>query len=373
MPELVLTDTERRTLANLSIPRPIPNLYHELRVDPYTMEPESEKDLLKLLESLADEGWAMKLGEFEDSAKLAHAMQDEKAKLFSERLKVRGEEWRLKGEQWVLTQAGLEKMHQPVDERPRLTTGELRSLITEQAQYVRHNTDDYHFQGSVFDQREDHGPLAGGVLLDKKTGEPFEGDAGPTLLGVAGHWQGREDRPLPWLLPEEYLNWCKLVIEDHEGAWGKGEADELRKAVPNMGGVGWTTNYSNTIIDAENQKGTITAAAPWYMALSILAFTDADTGTTADDGTHKPTYTGYARKSVAAADMNAAASGSANNLNAIIFAACSAGSSAIVAFGNCDALTLSLLRKYGTCASTTVSTTQTPAQFAGAAYTTTAD
>jgi hypothetical protein len=207
MPELVLTDTERRTLANLSIPRPIPNLYHELRVDPYTMEPESEKDLLKLLESLADEGWAMKLGEFEDSAKLAHAMQtsrramplqDEKAKLFSERLKVRGEEWRLKGEQWVLTQAGLEKMHQPVDERPRLTTGELRSLITEQAQYVRHNTDDYHFQGSVFDQREDHGPLAGGVLLDKKTGEPFEGDAGPTLLGVAGHWQGREDRPLPW-------------------------------------------------------------------------------------------------------------------------------------------------------------------------------
>ena len=107
------------------------------------------------------------------------------------------------------------------------------------------------------------------------------------------------------------------------------------------------------------------------MALVIVALTDSDTGTTTGDGTHVPTYTGYARKSVAGTDMNAGSGtgGSVTNANAIIFAACTAGSSTIVGFGNTSASTNGTLRKFGTCTSTTVSTTQTPAQFAAGVYT----
>jgi hypothetical protein len=175
------------------------------------------------------------------------------------------------------------------------------------------------------------------------------------------------------MLPEEYAAWLKATLDGVRAREGEKAANALAKKAPMAGGAGWTDAYENIIVDAENQKATVTAAAPWYQALSILAFSDADTGTIADDGTHKPTYTGYGRISVAAADMGSSAAGSAANANALIGAACTAGSSVIVAFGNCSAATLGTLRKYGTCASTTVSTTQTPPQFAVAAYTTSAD
>jgi hypothetical protein len=373
MPVEVLTDTERRTLANLSIPRSVANLHHELRIDPHTSEPQDERAMAKLLDELQARGWVKNLGEHDDAAHMIARAQDlksvmdipdEKAQLFSVRLQRDDQAWRLRGDQWMLTNEGVAKLHEPVDERPRLTTSELESLIATQAKYIV----DHPLEGSIHDQAKDVGPArAGGRLIDPQTGEPYTGDLGPRLLGVAGYWNGREDRPLPWMLEEEFTHWVKLVTDDHEAAWGE------RPRLPQIGGAGWTDLYENTIIDAENQKATITSAAPWYMCLSILAFTDADTGTTADDGTHKPTYTGYARKSVAAADMNSAAAGSAANANAIIFAACTAGTSNIVAFGNCDAATVGLLRKYGTCATTTVSTTQTPAQFAAGAYSSSAD
>jgi hypothetical protein len=141
------------------------------------------------------------------------------------------------------------------------------------------------------------------------------------------------------------------------------------------GASGYTDAYEVSLIDAENQKTALGAVVdPWYMALSILAFTDADTGTTADNGSHIPTYTGYARKSVAGTDMPAATSGSgqAANTSAIIFAACTAGTSTILACGNASASTVGTLRKWGDVASTVISTTQTPAQFAVGAYVTSA-
>jgi hypothetical protein len=146
-------------------------------------------------------------------------------------------------------------------------------------------------------------------------------------------------------------------------------------AGPLAGGSQFTDAYENMLLDAENQKTALGAVVdPWYMTLSIAAFSDIDTGTTAADGTHIPTYTGWARKSVAGTDMPAASGtgGSTANTSAIIFAACTAGTSAIIAFGNCSQLASGgTLRKFGTCSSTTVSTTQTPPQFAIGAYTTT--
>jgi hypothetical protein len=148
----------------------------------------------------------------------------------------------------------------------------------------------------------------------------------------------------------------------------------VRPIPPLAGGAsGYSDAYEVSLIDAENQKTALGAVVdPWFMALSILAFTDADTGTTADNGSHIPTYTGYARKSVAGTDMPAATSGSgqAANTSAIIFAACTAGTSTILAFANCVASTVGVLRKWGDCASTVVSTTQTPPQFAVGAYVT---
>jgi hypothetical protein len=164
------------------------------------------------------------------------------------------------------------------------------------------------------------------------------------------------------LLEHEFAAWFKQVADDCEQRWN------VRPKAPMSGGAsGYSDAYEVSLIDAENQKTALGAVVdPWYMALSILAFTDADTGTTADNGSHVPTYTGYARKSVAGTDMPAATSGSgqAANTSAIIFAACTNLTSTILAFANTSALTVGTLRKWGDCASTVVSTTQTPPQFA---------
>lgn len=331
MPVTSLSGLERRALANLSIPRNVTDLTSHLR--PYEKAPEADVDAL-LKGTLTDNGWAVNLGQHDDAAKLASLAQahdtamelpDEKAEIYARRMLRPDLAWRLGGDLWMLTADGLAELHRAPDDAPGpMTPSQVQAAVdTEWARTLTF---------------------------------PFE--PGVTSL-------------VDTLLPEEFEAWFIKVAAECERVWNVRPTHPL----PSMAGgaSGYSDAYEVSLIDAENQKTALGAVVdPWFMALSILAFTDADTGTTADNGTHIPTYTGYARKSVAGTDMPAASSGagSSANTSAIIFAACTAGTSTILACGNCVASTVGVLRKWGDVASTVISTTQTPAQFAIGAYTT---
>lgn len=328
MPVSVLSPLERRTLANLSIPRNVDDIVNHLH--PYEQASGEQVDEL-LRGTLTSNGWAVNLGQHDDPAKLAAKVQsnkramelpDEKAAIYSRRMLRPDLNWRINGDLWMLTEDGLAQLHAPPPDAPGpMTPTQVQATVD--AEWAR-------------------------VLT-----EPFK--PGKTSLVNA-------------LLEDEFKTWFTAVADECERVWN------VRPAAPMAGGAsGYSDAYEVSLIDAENQKTALGAVVdPWFMALSILAFTDADTGTTADNGTHIPTYTGYARKSVAGTDMPAASSGagSAANTSAIIFAACTAGTSTILACGNCSTSTVGTLRKWGDVASTVISTTQTPAQFAIGAYTT---
>jgi hypothetical protein len=112
----------------------------------------------------------------------------------------------------------------------------------------------------------------------------------------------------------------------------------------------------NKVLDHIFNDSAYSAPTP-YLALHTVVPTDSTTGTEA-------AYTGYARKAIAAADMSAAASGSKTNSNAITFDPCTAGTSTIIGWGIYDASTSGNLLVWGTCTSTVISTTQTPATIA---------
>lgn len=119
--------------------------------------------------------------------------------------------------------------------------------------------------------------------------------------------------------------------------------------------------WENAILDgAFGDPTTPTITAPTYLALCTVVPTDSSTGSTITEAS----YTGYARKSIAAADMSAASAGSKTNANAITFAACTSGSSTIIGWALCDASTVGNILYWGTTTSTVISTTQTPATVA---------
>lgn len=330
MPETVLSSLERRVLGNLSIPRNPTDLEAAVR----SHAPASREQIDALLRGvLSEQGWVVPLGTHDDPGKLASAVQknkdamelpDEKADIYSRRMTRDDLAWRMRGDLWMLSNEGLAQLHAPLpDEPPPMTPSQVQGAVdTEWARVHR----DKFVQGKT-------------TLADK-------------------------------LLEDEFIAWFQQVADDCERRWN------VRPIAPVAGGSsGWSDAYEVSILDQENQKTAIGAVVdPWYMALSILAFTDADTGTTADNGTHIPTYTGYARKSVAGSDMPAATSGagSAANTSAITFAACTSGSSTILAIGNTSAATVGTLRKWGDVTSTAISTTQTPPTLAIGAYVTTA-
>ncbi len=103
-------------------------------------------------------------------------------------------------------------------------------------------------------------------------------------------------------------------------------------------------------------KTSFTMPAAVYMALCTAVPTDASTGTTITEAN----YTGYARKQVAASDLNAAAAGTTTNAAVITFAACTAGSSTIIGIALVDALTLGNVLVWGTTTSKVIDTTSTP-------------
>lgn len=116
----------------------------------------------------------------------------------------------------------------------------------------------------------------------------------------------------------------------------------------------------NKDLDHNLGKTSFTMPATVYLALCTSTPTDASTGTTIVEAN----YTGYARKKVEAAALNAAASGQSTNKEALTFAECTAGSSTVTAWALVDALTLGNVLYWGTATSTVVSTTQTPASIA---------
>jgi hypothetical protein len=329
----LLSNIERRVIANLSIPRNTHDLATVIRADPYSGEPEFVPD--DLLAQLAGEGWVVNLGsKADDPAQLAAALEkhksalampDDKARTYAARLSMPHRAWRFRGDLWVMTQDGFDKLHEPTaDPEPYYMTasdptGELERIIFSEWQKVW-------------------------------KGDPSSDDAQIS------------DR----LTEDEFMAWAEQVRKAHKERTG-----ELPR-MPIAGGAGYADATETLIVDPENGKGSAyTETAPWYMAAVTVAVTDADTGSTITEAN----YTGYARKSVAAADMNSAASpgGSATNANAITFAACTGGSSAVIGFAKCAAATVGRLIKYGTCTTVNVSSTQQPLSFAVGAFTTSVD
>jgi hypothetical protein len=332
-----LSDVHRRALANLSIPRNADDLANNMR--PYVNQPAVQVDDM-LRNGLSDNHWVINLGRHTEPAQLASLVQrknnggagpmelpDEKAEIYARRMTRPDLAWRLDGDLWMLTNEGLAELHAIPDDAPGpMVPSAVQAAI------------DFEWERCY------KGHPDGLLHPDLKLGGAFESE-------------------------KRFLDWAVNAAGACEDTWN------VRPRLPMAGGAsGYSDAYEISILDCENQKTTLTAAAPWFMALSILAFTDADTGTTADNGSHIPVYTTYSRASVAAGDMAAGSgtSGSVSNTTAITFAACTAGGPAtVVAFGNTSAATVGTLRKWGDCASTTISTTQTPATFAIGAYTTT--
>lgn len=127
----------------------------------------------------------------------------------------------------------------------------------------------------------------------------------------------------------------------------------------------------NKILDHALGKASWTMPTTVALALCTTVPTDSSTGATIVEAN----YTGYARLRIAAADLNAAASGRSDNANVLTFAACTAGSSTIIGFAICDSTTTGAGNAicWGTCTSTVISTTQTPATVAAGGLVVTQD
>lgn len=338
--QTVLSDVERRVVANLSIPRNVADLTGELRRDPY-FPSTSEEEVHGFLTDLEKHGLVVNIGDGAaqtpgelaakvDAHKTAVSMPDEKAQIFEQRLQLPHRSWRLEGDVWMFTEDGRDMLWAPpAGAGSPLDVMGLSALI--QNEWKRVDTD----------------------LNPKKLPE------GVTL----------GDK----LTTDEFGRWHEAVVKD----WMKRNGVSKRPAAlspPIAGGAGYADATENLIVDAENAKTGYTVSTQWYMALVKTAVTDADTGSTIAEPNTTTEWVGYARKSVAAADMNAASAGSASNANAIIFAAHGGGSGvSIIGFAKCIAATVGTLQKYGTCSTVTVSATQTPAQFAVGAFTTSLD
>lgn len=154
----------------------------------------------------------------------------------------------------------------------------------------------------------------------------------------------------------------------------------------NPRGIGAMFNIADAaaakILDHLNGKTSYTLVTPNYVALCTGTVLQADTGASIIAANNvEANYTGYARLSLAAADYNAAAAG-AHPPNATMtmpiaaktWPACTAGTAVVtnwcivlgsaVTRGNAGDVTF-----FGTCTSTTISTTQTPPSVAIGGFT----
>ena len=114
------------------------------------------------------------------------------------------------------------------------------------------------------------------------------------------------------------------------------------------------------ILDHALSDGAWTEPANLFLALCTSVPTDASTGTTIVEAN----YTGYARIEIAATDLSASSGGSKTNSAAITFAACTAGTSTVIGFALCDAVTVGNVIMWGTVTSKVIDTSNTLATVA---------
>lgn len=122
------------------------------------------------------------------------------------------------------------------------------------------------------------------------------------------------------------------------------------------------------LIDHINGKTSFTMPATVALALATAAPTSTTTGATLTEAA----YTSYAEQVIAGAGFNAATSATpsvATNNGAITFPNCTGGTSTLLGFQVKDSSTIGAGNSlwYGTLASTTISTTQTPPTVASTA------
>lgn len=147
------------------------------------------------------------------------------------------------------------------------------------------------------------------------------------------------------------------------------EAGRFLLGIQNMAGA---SDYSeNKTLNHLMGKEAWTMPTTVALALTTVTPTDSMTGATITE----PTYTGYARKVIAAAALSAASGGEIKNAEALTFAECTAGSSTIIGFAVCDSSTKGAgnALAWGTITSTAISTTQTPPNVPANALVITAD
>lgn len=343
MPTTVLSNLERRAVGNLSIPRNVADLTHVLRQDPHAPTL-TEKATATLLTELAGVGLVVNVGEHTDLSKLAAGiekhktavtMPDEKARIYVERVQHRDRAWRATGDLWHFTEAGLAMLVAEDPDAKVSETWEVEALIA--AEYARLAETD--LVGSIFDLEQVSGDGLGGGRLTRD---------------VALHNA---------LLSEELAHWVQLVSDEHFERTGE------RPRVPLAGGAGYGDATELLILAADTGGTAYGETSPTFAALTTVAVTDADTGSTIT----RATYTGYADKSVANTDFNAAAAGAHTNLNAITWAGATALTSTVIGVARVTTSGGGRLIRYGTCASTVVSATNTPASIAAGAYSDTLD
>lgn len=323
--EQLLNDGERRALGCPSHPMNV----HEVARYLHPRITVSAEDINALFRGrFTDKAWVKNIGRYSDPADAATAgqndertidMPDDLAAVWSRRLTRPDFAWRLDGDLWMLTPDGWDALHAPTVESPPMVPSKVQDVVDAEWKRVVHKH------------------------------KPEKGSLGNKLL------------------PEEFAHWFKLVADECERVWN------ARPKAPMAGGAsGYSDAYEVNILNHENQKTSLATpdaiTSTWYMALTTVQITDAMTGSTMTEAN----YTGYARKSVAAADMAVGSSpgGTSSNANAITFAACTGGTSTVTGSANCQALTVGLMKKWGDTASTVISTTQTPATFAVGAYVT---
>ena len=132
---------------------------------------------------------------------------------------------------------------------------------------------------------------------------------------------------------------------------------------------GFSDGVETKILDHVFNDPSYTAPTP-YLALCTAVPTETNSAGTITEAA----YTGYARLAVAAGDMGAAAAGAKSNSAALTFAACTGSTSTIIGWGICSSSSgAGDLILYGSCTSTVISTTQTPATVAIAGLSATLD
>lgn len=134
-----------------------------------------------------------------------------------------------------------------------------------------------------------------------------------------------------------------------------------------MPGIGNTVE--GKLLDHLTAKTAYGTPGPLKLALLTVAAGETDTSATLV----RASYTGYADKSIVAADWNAAgADGAVETAVQEAFAACTGGTSTVIAWALVDSTATDVVM-YGTCPSVTISTTQTPATIAAGGVSMTLD